>query len=207
MARDPSSPSGASWHARSVPDVLTALGSAPTGLTSAEAARRLTTFGPNRLTPAPPRSALQILVAQFRGVVVLLLVAAAGISLAMGDRLDAIAIGAVILVNAFLGFALELRARRAMEALLQLRATHATVVRDGVLSSIDAEGLVPGDVVDLAPGQTVPADGRVISETDLRTDEAALTGESLPVGKDATAVLGSIRPWPTETRWCIAGRR
>jgi P-type Ca2+ transporter type 2C len=189
ITRDLLSPSGAGWHARSVPDVVTALGSASTGLTSAEAARRLTEFGPNRLTPPPPRSALQILSGQFRGVVMLLLVSAAGISLAIGDRLDAIAIAAVIGINAILGFALELRARRAMEALLQLGATHAIVLRDGVLSSIDAEGLVPGDVVDLAPGQTVPADGRVVSETDLRTNEAALTGESLPVGKDATAIL------------------
>jgi P-type Ca2+ transporter type 2C len=188
----PNSPpfSDANWHARSSTDVLAALGASPEGLSSSGAARRLAQFGPNRLTPPPPRSALQILLAQFRGVVTLLLVSAAGVSLAMGERLDAIAIGAVIGINALLGFVLELRARRAMEALLQLGAAHATVVRDGRLSSIDADYLVPGDVVDLASGQTVPADGRVIRETDLRTNEAALTGESLPVGKDATVVLG-----------------
>ena len=177
------------WHARSSTDALAALGSAPEGLSSSDAAARLVQFGPNRLTPPPPRSALQILLAQFRGVVTLLLVSAAGVSLAMGNRQDAIAIGAVIGINALLGFVLELRARRAMEALLELGATHATVVRDGILSSIDADHLVPGDVVDLAPGQTVPADGRLISETDLRTSEAALTGESLPVGKDVAIVL------------------
>ena len=180
----------ADWHVRSSADVLDVLGVSAAGLSSSDAAARLAQFGPNRLTPPPPRSALQILVAQFRGVVTLLLVSAAGVSLAMGDRLDAVAIGTVIGINALLGFVLELRARRAMEALLQLGATHAAVVRDGILSSIDADQLVPGDVVDLASGQTVPADGRLISETDLRTNEAALTGESLPVGKDAAVVLG-----------------
>ena len=97
--------------------------------------------------------------------------------------------GAVIAINAILGFTLELRARRAMEALMQLGASRATVVRDGALMVIDAERLVPGDLLDLAAGQTVPADARVVDETDLRTNEAALTGESLPVSKQAVSLL------------------
>ena len=177
------------WHAVSAAETVARLGSGPQGLTAAEADRRLRELGPNQLAPPHRASALAILAAQFRGVVVLLLVSAAVLSFAMGDRLDAVAIGAVIAINAILGFTLELRARRAMEALTQLGAARATVMRDGRLTAIDAASLVPGDLIDLAAGQTVPADARVVEETDLRTNEAALTGESLPVSKQAMATV------------------
>ena len=120
---------------------------------------------------------------------VLLLIAAAAVSLVLGDLLEAVAIGVVIILNAALGFVIELRARRAMESLLQLQAARASTLRDGHLVVVPAETLVPGDVTELTAGQTVPADGRVIVSHDLRTNEAALTGESLPVGKVATADL------------------
>ena len=179
----------AGWHATSASDALAAFGSGVRGLSGAEADRRLHEAGPNRLTPSAPASALAIFAAQFRGVVMLLLLSAGVLSYLMRDRVDAAAIGAVIAINAILGFTLELRARRAMEALMQLGATRATVVRDGALMVIDAERLVPGDLLDLAAGQTVPADARVVDETDLRTNEAALTGESLPVSKQAVSML------------------
>ena len=120
---------------------------------------------------------------------VLLLIAAAAVSLVLGDRIEAAAIGVVILLNAALGFVIELRARRAMESLLQLQAARASTLRDGHIVVVPAETLVPGDVTELTAGQTVPADGRVIVSHNLRTNEAALTGESLPVGKVATAGL------------------
>ena len=131
----------------------------------------------------------EVLLDQFHSIVVVLLIAAAGISLALGDLLEAVAIGAVLAINTLIGFAMELRARRAMEAILGLDVPIASVVRAGRLQMIPAEGLVPGDVVELAAGRQVPADVRLIEEVDLRLNEAPLTGESLPVSKTAEAIL------------------
>ena len=113
----------------------------------------------------------------------LLLVAAAVVSLLLGDRMETIAIGAVLVINTAIGFSTELRARRAMEALLQLDSSRASVTRDGVLRTLGAERVVPGDIIRLNAGERVPADARLLEATELRTDEAALTGESLPVSK------------------------
>jgi Ca2+-transporting ATPase len=178
----------ATWHSLPVGAVLAELQTEAGGLTSAEVERRRARHGENRLRPPPPTPALKVLVAQLTSVVVLLLVAAAVVSLVLGDRLEAAAVGAVLVINALLGFVTELRARRAMEALLQYQAPRASVVREGRLHVIGAEALVPGDVVQLAPGQAVPADGRLIEGHDLRTVEAALTGESLPVSKTTAPV-------------------
>ena len=169
--------------------VLLSLDTGAGGLDEAEAARRLNEVGPNRVDPPAPASALAILLDQLRSVVVLLLLAAALISLAFGDLIEAAAIASVLVINTALGFVVELRARRAMEALLAMDVMRAFVLRDGRPQSVDAQQLVPGDVVELGPGQTVPADGRLVIATDLRTNEAALTGESLPVSKEADLVL------------------
>ncbi len=177
------------WHSQSVGDVLSHLDTEAQGLTDVEAVRRLDRFGPNQLTPAKPVSAVKILVDQLRSVVLVLLAAALAVSLLLGDRLDAAAIGAVIVINTLIGFVTEIRARRAMEALLQFDVPRASVVRGGQLRVIRAQTLVPGDVIELTPGQHVPADGRLIHSTDLRTIEAALTGESLPVSKTWDSVL------------------
>ena len=138
--------------------------------------------------------ALRILGAQFRSVVIGLLAAAMVLSFAMGDRVETIAIAVVIALNTGMGFVLELRARRAMEALGRLAARQAVVVRAGQRQWVDATHLVPGDVVELSSGQTVPADARVMSESDLRTDEAALTGESMPVSKRADPLADPETP-------------
>jgi Ca2+-transporting ATPase len=159
-----------SWHTQSVGDVLDHLETDIQGLTDDEAARRLERFGPNQLTPPKPVSAVKILVDQLRSVVVVLLVAALAVSLLLGDRLDAVAIAAVVLINTVIGFVTEIRARRAMEALLQFDVPRASVVRSGHLSVIPAHTLVPGDVIRLMSGQHVPADGRVIESTDLPDD-------------------------------------
>lgn len=182
------------WHTISASDAANALTSPSTGLASAEAARRLLEFGPNRLRLRPPTSVLSILVSQFRGVVVYLLIGATVVSFLLGDMVEAAAIAIVLALNGGIGFIIELRARRAMEALQQLGATTASVWRDGTLRVIDAQQVVPGDLVELRAGQTVPADGRVLSEADLRTDEAALTGESLPVSKSADLELEPETP-------------
>ena len=174
--------------------VLLSLDTCAGGLDEAEAARRLNEVGPNRVDPPAPASALAILLDQLRSVVVLLLLAAALVSLAFGDLIEAAAIASVLVINAALGFVVELRARRAMEALLAMDVMRAFVLRDGRPQSVDSQQLVPGDVVELGPGQTVPADGRLVIATDLRTNEAALTGESLPVSKEADLVLASETP-------------
>ena len=129
---------GIHWHALSVDAALSAAGTDRSGLTDAEAEARLARYGPNRLSPAPPASALAILRDQLTGVVVLLLLAAAVLSLLLGDRLEAAAIAAVLVINTLIGFLTEWRARRAMEALLDLDVPRATVVRQGQLRLIDA---------------------------------------------------------------------
>ena len=154
-----------SWHALAAADVLAALETGVEGLTSGEAARRLAQSGPNRLTPPPPVSALHILAAQFRGVVMLLLASAAAVSLrSWATASMPLAIGAVLAINALLGFTIELRARRAMEgAAAARRHARLRAPRRPAPWSIDADLLVPGDVLELDAGQTVPADARVIS--------------------------------------------
>ena len=177
------------WHALPGEAVLAELGSSAHGLSEREAAARLARWGPNVLRAAPPVPAWKILLAQLRGVVVVLLAAAAALALATGDPLDAAAIGVVLLINTALGFAMELRARRTMEGLMRLEVPHATVMRDGRRREVGADVLVPGDVIVVEAGTRVPADARVIAGTELRTVEAALTGESLPAGKDARAAV------------------
>ena len=177
------------WHAVSVAAVLERLGSAPTGLSSREARRRLDRDGPNTL-PAPPRTPLwRLLLRQLSSVITLLLVAAAAIALLSGDRFDAVAILAVLVINVALGLATEVPARRAMGALLSQSLIRTTVLRDGTSRDIDARDLVVGDVIILEAGQAVPADGRLLDAVEARTVEAALTGESAPIRKDADTRL------------------
>ena len=122
-------------------------------------------------------------------MVVGLLVVAAAVALAMGDRADAAAIGAVLALNVAIGFLTELRAHRAMEALLGLEVSHATVLRDGHARETAAAALVPGDVVVLEAGASIPADARLLESVELRTTEGSLTGESVPVDKRSDADL------------------
>ena len=120
--------------------------------------------------------------------------AAAVLSLLLGDRLEAAAIAVVLVINTLIGFLTEWRARRAMEALLDLDVPRATVVRQGHLRLIDAHTLVPGDVIEVTAGHRVPADARLVSTVDLRITEAALTGESLPISKRADVQLDEAAP-------------
>jgi P-type Ca2+ transporter type 2C len=178
----------AAWHAADIDRVLAELATTRDGLSEREAATRLTTCGPNRIPVPSAVSAASVLGRQLRSVVVALLTAAAILSLAIGDRLEAAAIAAVLVINAALGFATEWRARRAMEALLRLEASRALVRRAGRLCVVAADTVVPGDVVQLDAGNTVPADVRIFEAVDLSAEEAALTGEALPSEK-ATAPM------------------
>lgn len=154
------------------------------GLTQAEATRRLQQYGANALTATPARSPITILIAQFKSLIVVLLLGAATLAFLLHETIEGFAILIVIVLNAIIGFLTELRAEQAITALQKQTVTLAHVIRDGEEHQIPATDLVPGDVVVLAAGERVPADGRITESVRLQVEEAALTGESLPVSKD-----------------------
>lgn len=159
------------------------------GLSASEAAERLKAYGPNQLAEVPPVSVWQMLWDQLNNFIVILLILAAIISALLGDWIEAAAILAIVVLNATLGVVQERRAEEALAALRQLAAPDALVIRDGHRQLIPARELVPGDVVILEAGNYVPADVRLLEAVNLRVEEAALTGESFPVSKDASIVL------------------
>ena len=166
------------------------------GLTQTEAARRLAEFGPNTLTQAHGRSAWAILFAQFQSLIVALLVVATTIAFVMDENIEGVAILVVIVINAAIGFFTEWKAERALSALQKQSVPVAHVIREGAEREIPAADLVPGDLVVLAAGARVPADGRIVESVRLQIEEAALTGESHAVVKstepiaDENAALG-----------------
>ena len=176
------------WHSVSRADALQRLESdRECGLSSTEAERRLTLYGPNEL-PRPPRaSALRVVAAQFADFLVLLLLAAIVVSLALQEWLDAGAIGAILVLNAALGFAQEYRAERALEALERMAAPVARVIRNGDTRVIQASQLVPGDLIQLSAGDIVPADGRLVTSEFLQLQEAHVGGTEGPPGCAAVA--------------------
>ena len=150
-------------HARSASQVSTGLAADPRqGLTAAEARRRLTLHGPNRLRRQKPRSLWSILRHQFASVIVWLLAMAAALSMTMGDVAEAVAVLVVLVINGTIGFATELRAARSMEALGRIAQVQARVRRDGKDMMVPARDLVPGDLVELEAGDVVTADLRLI---------------------------------------------
>ena len=183
------------WYAMTAPTVLKALCVSDAGLTTHEANVRLAESGQNAIPRETAASALRVLWSQFRSIVTLLLVAALVIAAVTGDMADTAAIAAVLVLNVALGWVVEMRARRAVEALADLEPRVAVVIRDGVATEIDARGIVPGDVLILEPGQAVAADARMITG-ELQINEAALTGESVPVWKvaDAQVATGAVLP-------------
>ena len=162
------------------------------GLTASDAARRLIADGPNELVEGGGRSAWTIAWEQLTATMVLILIVAAVVSVAVGDYTDAAAILAIVVLNALLGFYQEFRAEKAIAALKRLAVPHVKVRRDGHIQEISARDLVVGDVMLLEAGNVVAADGRVLGAANLRTQEAALTGESQPVDKDALAIAAPV---------------
>ncbi len=173
------------WHALP-PDVLRAkLETGSEGLTSQVAQQRLIEHGPNELASGSKVSAFKVLLAQFQNVLLVILIIATIVSATMGHRTEAIVIGVIVAFAVGLGFFQEYRAERAMEALQQMAAPLATVVRDGHEAQAPARDLVPGDLVLFKAGDKVPADCRLIEVANLQAEEAALTGESVPAEKHA----------------------
>ena len=186
---------GHNWHAIDTEEVLAELNTyKKTGLSSEEVKSRLENFGPNQLTEAPPTTFWHMLWEQFNNFVVILLIAAAVISALLGDYIEATAIMAIVILNAALGIIQEYRADQALSALRELAAPEAHVKRDGHRLTVPSRELVPGDLVFLETGNFVPADLRLLEAMNLRIEEAALTGESVPVQKDAAARLNANIP-------------
>ena len=183
------------WHALEGAEVLAAVEATPDGLSGEEAARRLARHGPNALPEGRRASLLLVFARQFASPLIYLLVVAAAIAVAVGERGDAVVIGAILLVNAIIGTFQEGRAERSMRALRRLTALRTRALRDGEPRDLAAADVVPGDVLLLAAGDAVPADARVLDASRVEAVEAVLTGESQPVEKRAApapaeAVLG-----------------
>ena len=183
------------WHHVSATETTQRLGVEPdSGLSFAEVDARQAEFGPNRLKEIPPRSPWLLLLDQFKGFLILVLIGAAVLAAAIGDKSDAAVILVVVVINAVLGFYQEYRAERSLAALKKMLAPTAEVRRNGETVTLSAEELVPGDIVVLGTGDRVPADGRVIAAYGFEVDESSLTGESHTVGKHVDPLVGENIP-------------
>jgi P-type Ca2+ transporter type 2C len=181
---------GTHWHTFTTEDTFERLKSSPHGLAASEAAKRLAEFGPNELRAAGRVSPWTILLEQFKNVLIVILLLATVLSAFLGHGVEAIAITVIVLFAVILGFIQEYRAERAIEALREMAAPNATVIRENHETRIPARDLVPGDVILLATGDKVPADARLLDAINLQTVEAALTGESAPVEKHSHPLNG-----------------
>ncbi len=177
------------WHTLTPADAATHLAvDVDIGLTSQEVDTRLGSFGPNRLLEKPPPSPWWLFLAQFRSAIILVLIGAAALSAAIGNVKDALVILAVVILNAIVGFYQEYRAELSLAALKKMLPLSTHVRRDHDKRLIDADQLVPGDIVLLEAGDQVPADGRLVVAVNFDVDESALTGESLTVNKQSAAL-------------------
>jgi Ca2+-transporting ATPase len=158
------------------------------GLSGAEAAERLARLGPNQITGEPPPSVWEVALAQLRDPMNIMLIAVTIVSVAIGQVSTGIIVALLILLNVVLGSRQELKARASIDALASMQVPQARVVRDGAVALVPAVDVVPGDIVQLEAGDIVPADGRILHSATLETQEAALTGESAPIGKSATTL-------------------
>ena len=193
------------WHALTVEESFRRLKSVHGGLSGDEAARRLTEFGPNELLASARVSAWAILLEQFKNVLIIILLLATALSAFLGHGVEAIAITVIVLFAVVLGFVQEYRAERAIEALREMAAPTATVIRDGRERRVPARELVPGDLILLATGDKVPTDVRLVEAVNLQAVEAALTGESAPVEKHARPLEDERLPTGDRKNMAYAG--
>lgn len=205
LTAPPLEPAAPAWHALAVERVLHKLASSRSGLGESEAAARRTQHGANRFAEHHRVSAARLLFGQFANVLIVILLLAIAISAYLGREVEAIVIGVIVLFSVLLGFFQEFRAEKAVEALRELTAPTAVVVRDGVERTMSAELLVPGDLIRLASGNRVAADIRLMESWSLRADESALTGESTPVNKGAVDRIADTASLGERTNMAFAG--
>lgn len=189
MTEKGDSPITCSWHDQSVSEVMSTLTAAETGLSEADAKKRLGDYGLNRLPEPKKKNLLLRFLLQFHNILIYVLLGAAGITALLQHLTDTFVILAVVIINALIGFIQEGKAEKALDAIRKMLFTTATVLRDGARHSISGELLVPGDVVLLEAGDKVPADIRLLKTHGLTIQEAILTGESVPVEKNIKQVI------------------
>jgi Ca2+-transporting ATPase len=178
------------WHSLSADEAAAELGVEPaSGLTAAEVERRIAQYGPNQLRTEPPPSLWVVARGQLVNPMNIMLIIVAVASFGIGQIATGVVVAALVTFNVVMGSNQELKALASVEALAQLQVPHARVRRDGTVEEIESTGLVPGDIILLEAGDVVPADARILSSATLELQEAALTGESAPIPKDATSVL------------------
>jgi Ca2+-transporting ATPase len=183
---------GKAWYNLDVTEVVSSLGSNAEGLTPDEAKKRLTQYGPNELAEKKKTSPFMLWLGQFKNFLIIILLVAVVLSAILGEVADAIVIFVIVLFATTLGFIQEYRAERAMEALKRMSAPTSSVIRDGQEIEIYTHEIVPGDIVTLRTGDKIPADCRLIEAVNLKTDEAPLTGESVPIEKIVAPILGEV---------------
>jgi len=182
------------WHLRPAEEVLAQLDSAATGLTALEAARRLAADGPNELKEGKRISPLRIFLGQFKSLIIWILIGAGVVSGVLGEGLDAIAILAIVVFNALIGFYQEFNAEKSIAALKGMTAPQAKVRRDGKVTALPAAGIVAGDILALEAGDLIAADARLLAAASLTCIESALTGESEAVTKQPATLAGDDIP-------------
>ncbi len=193
------------WHAQAPEEVIRCLGSSRSGLSAEEARRRLESAGPNALQAAQRTSPWRLLAGQFSNVLIVILLMATALSALLGHVVEAVAITVIVLFAVLLGFVQEFRAERAIDALREMAAPRATVVRDGEEVELPAGDVVPGDLLVLNAGNRVAADGRLVRAVNLKAQEAALTGESTPVPKHADTLYAADAPVADRRNMVYAG--
>ncbi len=182
------------WYAKTVPETILALNSSEHGLSNAETVRRLQEYGPNKLPEAKVDGLVVIFWRQFQSPLIYILLVASGIVFLMEEIIDGSIILAVLFFNAIVGTIQEGKAQNTLLALKRFVETKATVLREGKELIVPDSEVVPGDIIILQEGEKVPADARIITATNLKIDEAAMTGESEPVQKIAEVLNGQNLP-------------
>jgi Ca2+-transporting ATPase len=193
------------WHTQTTEQAFTHLKSQPIGLREVDVAERTLQYGPNEIQAAKRISAWEILLSQFKNILILILLGATVISLFLEQGIESIVIAVIVLFAVLLGFIQEYRAERAIEALQKMAAPTASVMRNGVEIKIPARDLVPGDVVILHTGDRIPADARLLEAVNLQVEEAALTGESVPVEKQILPIASIDLPVGDRKNMVYAG--
>ncbi len=201
------------FHNRSTEETLRALESdGERGLTSEQVSERRETHGENRLREKKKKTMLRRFLDQFKDVMILILIAAAVVSFTVicmegnfGELFEPALILLIVILNAVMGVMQESRAEKALDALKNMSAPHARVIRGGVEQVIDASGLVPGDIIRLEAGDFVPADARLLHSVSLKSEESALTGESVPSEKDASLIIDENAPIGDRTNMVFSG--